>query len=593
MWRSRMFWQMFGACGAIILFSVGVTGAFVEARVESNQLEQIKEHLRAEAVFVETLLRDLPAADAPKLWARLTQHTPALASRLTLIAADGSVLADSTHDPETMENHADRPEVQAARAGGVGTATRHSTTVSQPLMYLAVKTNGATGPVAFVRVALPVGVVQEQLAGVRWLIWSAAGLTAAVALVLAFWLARRIALPIQQLTEGAERLAAGAYGHKVYIDGRDEVGHLTQAFNHMSERLATQFAQLEEDRQQLRTVLSSMMEGVVAIDADERVLFANGRAGELLGFAAGGAVGRRFWEVVRHRSIQKAIDAALTEDEFTPERAPERTWNSPSGKSLTVHAARLPGAPPRGAVLVFHDDTDLRRLERHRQEFVANVSHELKTPLAVIKACVETLIDGAVDDAVMRGKFLARVEDQAERLHNLIIDLLALARLESATERFVLQPVALDQLVTSCLEKHRTLAEGKSQRLLASPPANGTPDAWADDEACRLILDNLVDNALKYTPAGGTIRVRWGQDNGHVFVEVNDTGIGIPEVELPRIFERFYRVDKARSRELGGTGLGLSIVKHLVQAMHGSVQAQSRPGEGSTFIVALPCAPAE
>jgi two-component system phosphate regulon sensor histidine kinase PhoR len=246
-------------------------------------------------------------------------------------------------------------------------------------------------------------------------------------------------------------------------------------------------------------------------------------------------------------------------------------------------------------VLVLHDNTDLRRLERLRQEFVANVSHELKTPLSIIKLCIETLLDGAVEDPKHRGLFLEQIDDQANRLHALILDLLSLARIESGVEVFEFQAVPLEPIACTCLEHHRARADGKQQTLEVVPPPGTKRDAvavWADEEAVGQILDNLVDNAVKYTPQGGRISVRWRAENGQVCLEVEDTGIGIPEQDLPRIFERFYRVDKARSRELGGTGLGLSIVKHLVQAMHGTVQAQSRVGKGTTFQIRLPHASA-
>ena len=258
-------------------------------------------------------------------------------------------------------------------------------------------------------------------------------------------------------------------------------------------------------------------------------------------------------------------------------------------RSLTVHAARLPGLPPRGAVLVLHDTTELRRLERLRQEFVANVSHELKTPLSIIKACVETLLDGAVDDRQHRRQFLEQLEIQSNRLHALILDLLSLARIESGEELFEFQPIPVSEIVQSCMERHRPRAESKEQVFEMAPLAGDEELAvWADEEALEQILDNLLDNAVKYTPQRGRVCVRWRREGEQVCLEVADTGIGIPESDLPRIFERFYRVDKARSRELGGTGLGLSIVKHLSQAIHGSVRASSRPGQGTTFTVCLP-----
>jgi two-component system phosphate regulon sensor histidine kinase PhoR len=291
--------------------------------------------------------------------------------------------------------------------------------------------------------------------------------------------------------------------------------------------------------------------------------------------------------VVRQRALQQIVQRAMMEGQCQHQDVP---WTGPANRSVSVHVTRLPGEPPRGAVLVFHDTTDLRRLERLRQEFVANVSHELKTPLAIIAASVETLLEGGADDASIRGKFLERIAEQAHRLHALILDLLRLARIESETEAFTREELDVETLVRGCLEKHRTLAEGKRHNLEMTPPGNGQAPvlAYADEEAVQQILDNLVDNALKYTPEGGAVRVRWDREGDQVLVEVKDTGIGIAEADLPRIFERFYRVDKARSRELGGTGLGLSIVKHLAQAMQGSVKAESQPGQGSTFTVYLP-----
>jgi two-component system phosphate regulon sensor histidine kinase PhoR len=464
----------------------------------------------------------------------------------------------------------------------------------------------------YLRVALQQSDMEEQLAGLRRLVWTAAGVTVLAALVLAFWLTRRTTLPLQELTAGAERIAGGAYGHKVYVPGQDEMATLARAFNYMSQRLAAQFAQLVADRQQLRTILSGMVEGVVALDAEQRILFANERAAQVLEFTAQAVIGRKLWEVVRLRSLQEIVRRALNASEPCHE---ELAWSGPAVRSLTVHAAPLHGSAGSGAVLVLHDTSELRRLERVRQEFVANVSHELKTPLSVIQACVETLLEGAADDPGHRGRFLETIADQASHLHSLILDLLSLARIESGAEAFVYQAVPVAEAVTACVERHRARAEAKQLFLAAAPLATRIEDrassieennqgsrnpqssildpqssvaAWADDEAVAQILDNLVDNAVKYTPSGGSIRVRWQQDDGQVVLEVADTGIGIPERDLPRIFERFYRVDKARSRELGGTGLGLSIVKHLVQSMHGTVSASSQPGKGTTFQVRLP-----
>ena len=588
MWRSRMFWRLFLTFGTLPIAAVILLDLAIVGRVEQHFLEQVEDNLRGKAVLAYAAVEQRTAAAPRQLEARIRDLRRETATRITLLADDGRVLADSEDDALRMDNHNDRPELQTARAGRFGTTTRYSATVHEPMMYVALRTGDVNG-VAFVRVAVPLGKIQAQLAGLRRIGRTTALMVGAAAVGLAFFLARRISLPLQELTAGAERVAAGEFGHKVYAAGRDEAGVLGAAFNHMSERLAQQFAQLAEDRQQLRAVLRGMVEGVIAIDAEQRVLFANDRAGQLLEFSAQGAVGRRLWEVVRHRPIQEAARHALSRAE--PHSA-ELNFLSPAARNLMLHVAQMAGSPTPGAVLVLHDITDLRRLERMRQEFSANVSHELKTPLAIIKAATETLLDGAVDDREHRSAFLEQIADQAERLHALILDLLSLARIESGAEVFELEAVPLDEAVAACVARHQRQAAAKKQVLAAVPPAPGAAVvAWADAEAVGQILDNLVTNAVKYTPAGGRISVHWAAAGDQVRLDVADTGIGIPEADLPRVFERFYRVDKARSRELGGTGLGLSIVKHLVQAMHGTIGATSQPGAGSVFTVSLPRAP--
>jgi two-component system phosphate regulon sensor histidine kinase PhoR len=398
---------------------------------------------------------------------------------------------------------------------------------------------------------------------------------------------RRLRRSLKTLAAAAEQIAAGQAGHKVFPPSGGALTGLTVAFNTMSEGLAARFARLEEDQQQLRAILSGMVEGVVALDARQRILFANERAAQLLEFGPGQVVGRRLWEVVRQRAVLELVARSLAVAEA---QLQEFDWKGSTDKSLAVHVTPLPSSQSRGVVVVLHDISELRRLERLRQEFIANVSHELKTPLAVIVACVETLLDGAIDDLEHRGPFLEQIAEQTHRLHALVLDMLSLARLESGTEAFDFQPLPLAPLIAACLERQRARAEPRRQTLEAEPGLDGLT-IWADEEAVSHILDNLVDNAVKYTPEGGRITVRGWAEADLVCLEVADTGIGIPERDLPRIFERFYRVDKARSREMGGTGLGLSIVKHLTQAMQGTIAAASQVGQGTTFTLRLPAAP--
>jgi two-component system phosphate regulon sensor histidine kinase PhoR len=430
------------------------------------------------------------------------------------------------------------------------------------------------------------------------------------AVVLEGMIAYRITHSLSELLQATRRIEQGHPWDPVQPRKDDELAVLEQSFSRTARVLGKRIGQLEEDRQHLSVILNNMVEGVMALDGEQRILFVNSRATDLLQLDRDACAGRRIWEVVRHRPLLDMVRNVLDNPAGTTLRE-EMGWYGENQRSLSIHAVRLDGfkwveKPSRhpGAILVLHDQSELRWLEKVRQEFVANVSHELKTPLAVINVCVETLLDGALEDVEHRSGFLEQISRQSQRLHALILDLLSLARIESGAEDYEIEDVNLAQAVSTCIERHRARAEARGQQLQVAPslpdlerggaPApemDGKPaelTAWTDEDALDQILDNLLDNAVKYTPERGQIRIWWWREEDRVLIEVSDTGIGIPQADLPRIFERFYRVDKARSRVLGGTGLGLSIVKHLVQAVFGTIKVASRPGEGTTFTLSLP-----
>lgn len=394
--------------------------------------------------------------------------------------------------------------------------------------------------------------------------------------------------PVQALHKAAIAMASGAYKQRAFVTNRDELGALAGSFNKMSEELGQRLSQLQESDRRQATVLGGMIEGVVAVDDRQRVLFANDAAGRLFDFDPHEVEKRPLLEVVRSHPLHQAVKAAIAS------RAPQRLEVEWDARFLSVQVTPLIGEPA-GAVVVLHDTTDLRRLENLRRDFVANVSHELKTPLSTIKANAETLSLGAVDDKENRMRFIDGISKQSERLEALIQDMLTLARIESAQQPFDIAKVNLEKAVDSCLKDFADRAEMKRLDLRAVPP-QGIDKVLvrADRNGFRVILSNLVDNAVKYSPDGGTVLVSWAPMtvNGSpmVRIEITDTGSGIPEEKQARVFERFYRVDEARSRDRGGTGLGLSIVKHLTQSFGGDIAVANRPEGGAVFTVTLPAA---
>jgi two-component system phosphate regulon sensor histidine kinase PhoR len=418
------------------------------------------------------------------------------------------------------------------------------------------------------------------------LIWWLALVWGVVVLPVSYWIASRVSRIIQELHASTRAIERGDFSLRVRAMGEDELAVAASSFNAMREELGRRVAQLQENRDRMAAVLSGMVEGVLAVDPQQRVLLANEACFTMLGIPTRDVVGRPLLEVVRNLEVQETVLAALRGEESTSR---ELAVTATARHVVRVFAKRLPGDPCPGVVVVLHDVTELRQLENLRRDFVANVSHELKTPLSSIKAYAETLRLGALEDAENNLGFVERIEEQAGRLHRLILDLLHLSRVETGTEAFEFGECSLREICLSCIQQHASMAEAAGVAL-AMEEQHQDAEVWADADGMRMIADNLVANALKFTPAGGRVTIRWRHEPNCAVLEVQDTGIGIARQHQERIFERFYRVDKARSRELGGTGLGLAIVKHLAQAFGGRVGVSSEPGLGSTFQVRLPFA---
>lgn len=435
--------------------------------------------------------------------------------------------------------------------------------------------------------------VEAQLASDVRLAWLSASGICLIGMVLSVLLAARISRPLEELTQAAQSITIGNLYQTVPVNSADELGTLARTFNSMSSELSTRIKELQQQGQQLRanserlaTVLGGMVEGVIAVDSGERILFANEAAFRMIEFDGRRVIGRPYWEVLRNTDVQSVVRDVLA-GEFQLKREIELPR---SHNRIAFIASRLPGDPCPGVVLVLHDVTELRRLERIRSEFVSNVGHELKTPLAAIQACTDTLLDGALQDPVHADNFLNQISEHADRLHKLIIDLMELAKIESEDDVFHAEVIDIGIPIQEAIDEHYSISRAR-QVELASHASIEEVLVLADLDGVRTIINNLLDNAINYTPPGGRVHVEWGEQQGEVLIRVADTGIGIERSHIERIFERFYRVDSARSRDAGGTGLGLAIVKHLCQHFSGSIQVESEPDQGTTFTIRFPSHP--
>lgn len=591
MWTSRLFWRIFAAYAALLFGSVCVFAVILSERQRELVIEQIEQRLHDSAVIlrghVSSAFSEGPSDHLQRTLKELAQENQ---TRITLVAADGVVIGDSAENPQVMNNHRNRDELQQARRRGFGISQRISPTLGIPMMYYALSVPDDEGLIGYVRVAMPMQSVNARVASVNHMLWGTALAVGLATVALTYFVVGRIIRPLETLTRAARAIAAGDLRQTVEFNTRDELATLSEAFNRMSDELSARVEelqqksrQLEANSQRLSAVLGSMIEGVIAVDREEQVLFANRSARALLDLPSADLIGRPMWEAVRNATVQEAVRSALLGREG---RLGE--FDFPRTKSvISLLASRLAGEPCPGVVLVLHDVTELRRLENVRREFVSNVSHELKTPLTTIHAYTETLLNGAVDEPEHARQFLTRIQEQADRLHVLILDLLHLARIESGRDVFEMTALSVGEIVESCVPEWAAMAEAKGLAMNVENAA-GDMRVEADAEALRTLLNNLVENAINYTPTGGQVTVRWTTDDSWGRIEVQDTGVGIAQQHQDRVFERFYRVDRARSRELGGTGLGLSIVKHLAQVFGGSVELDSELGRGSTFIVRLP-----
>jgi two-component system phosphate regulon sensor histidine kinase PhoR len=516
------------------------------------------------------------------------QSTSGGGARVTVVASDGTVLADSAADPAKMENHANRPEVQSAIANGAGKDVRQSATLGRALVYRAYRFEPPSGAPVVIRFALPLAQVNESIAEFRrrLLLASLAMLVLGGGASLIY--SRGFSARIERLKDFSHRVASGDFQPLPSDDTEDELTDLARALNETAAHLDRTIRTLTGERNQSSAILRSMIEGVAVIDSKERVVFCNRAFAEILNIDAARCEGRPLVELVRQADLLDLARRALTSADSLQGSL---IIGTVMPRSFAVTATPVNALEPaaNGAVIVLHDITELRRLERVRQDFVANVSHEFKTPLTAIQGFAETLLGGALEDQKNNRRFLEIIRDHASRLGRLTDDLLKLARIEAGKLEVQYQPVSVAELVEGCAATTLFKASQRNIALNLSYPPE-LPAVRGDAGLLREVLQNLLDNAVQYTSPGGRVNLSAATRDHEAVITVADTGIGIPLADQERIFERFYRVDAARSREVGGTGLGLSIAKHIVEAHGGRLWVESTIGAGSQFHFSIPLA---
>jgi two-component system phosphate regulon sensor histidine kinase PhoR len=510
--------------------------------------------------------------------------------RITIISISGKVLGDSHEDPARMDNHADRPEIKTAMQGETGMALRFSNTLKDQRMYLAIPIirDGALSGV--VRTSIPLTFIDQALRTVELKIGGIGLLVALLAAWASLIISRKISRPLEQIKHAAETIARGDWKEELKITSDSiEFSALADSLNHMTAQLEERIETITHQRNESEAVLSGMVEGVLAVDARERVMRLNKAGGKLLGVKPEKAEGRPIEEVVRNTHLRAFIAQTLHGIENVET---DLTIGNQNEIFLQAHGAVLKDIQGKfiGAVIVLNDVTRLRRLETVRRDFVANVSHELKTPITLIKGFVETLQQGALENREETERFLKIMAKQVDRLNAIIEDLLSLSRLEQASGKpeIALEKISLRRILESAICDSELKAREKNTAIQLN--CTNEPEVLANPDLLGQAVLNLVDNALKYSEPDSKIEIEVLENGAEIVISIQDWGCGIDSSHLPRLFERFYRVDQARSRQLGGTGLGLAIVKHIAQAHKGSVSVKSTLGKGSRFSIHLPIA---
>jgi len=584
--HSPIFLKLYAGFALVILFSMLIVGLMVQRQIEQASLKDIRNNLSSQAFILQQSFADMDTQSQNEIQQMVQQIGDRIATRVTLLTRDGVVMADSEFRFDEMDNHLSRPEIISATQSRVGESSRFSTTLQKPMLYVALKAMDSHSNLGFIRTALSTERIDEEFNYLRKVIIIAASLTTLIALFIGYWLAMSFARPLRQMTIIANDYAQGHYQLRIPSDRRDEIGALARSLNKMADISARRFNIIKTERDQLSTILKSMNEGVITVNDKGLITHVNRAACRILRTSRERCLGQSLQDMDASNNLNQAF-IQCQQEQVSVERSIQLDGYT-FARHYRLHVTLLKHSDQADAILVLQDTTDVQRMDKMRADFVANASHELKTPITAIRGFAETLIEDEAIERQTQQRFIRKIHGQSIRLSDLVSELLALSRLESNDAAFNTQ-VDLQQIVQRVCDNLQAVAQG--HQVILDLDTKGQPIILLGDEnALSQMVTNLVDNAIKYTPAMGHVHVVIEVDASTALLSIKDDGIGIDEANQERIFERFYRVDKARSQSLGGTGLGLAIVKHIVQSHKGSLKLKSKLNQGSTFVIKIPLA---
>lgn len=586
--KRRLLWQLYPSYLVITIVALVVVTAYASRSLKHFFLDQAASDLKARAYLLESQIQNhLDPVDKGKLDALCKEAGKRASTRITIVLPSGEVVGDSDEDPGSMDSHLDRPEVLQALREGSGVSTRYSRTLSKAMMYVGIPLKRDDRVAAVIRVSIPVSDVDDAIRNIQVRIAIGGLIIAVFAALISLLVSRKLTLPIEHIKKWAESIARGEFHFRPPASDSEEINALSDAMNQMAVELRKRIDMIVAQRNEIEAVLSSMVEGVIAVDTEERLISLNNAAAEMFGCHVSEAQGRSIQEVVRNTVLHRFLRKALTSQKAVEK---DITLSSNGDRVLNVHGTVLRDAEGKriGAVVVLNDITRIQKLENIRREFVANVSHEIKTPITAIRGFVETLRNGAMSNSDDTRRFLGIIEKHVERLQAIIEDLLSLSRIEQEAEKGVipLSDSNLRDILKTAIQVCDLKASARQIRIQMA--CEEDIQVRSDPPLLGQAIVNLLDNAIKNSKAETKVWVEGKRTDGEVIVTVRDQGRGIAKEHLPRLFERFYRVDRSRSRQQGGTGLGLAIVKHITQAHRGHLTVESEPGKGSTFAIHLP-----